>query len=108
MGNAASSKELSEKKLIIKNRFLQKQIQNNTEIDPATKHAILNVKKTRTYTNLVFSGGSTKGLSYVGVLDYLDKNRFLSRFMLRSTKHLGFLDDVSVFLVFYYTNYLEI
>ena len=77
MGNAASSKELSEKKLIIKNRFLQKQIQNNTEIDPATKHAILNVKKTRTYTNLVFSGGSTKGLSYVGVLDYLDKNRFL-------------------------------
>ena len=64
MGNAISSKDLSEQKLIIKNRFLQKQIQNNTEVDAATKHAILSVKKTRTYTNLVFSGGSTKGLSY--------------------------------------------
>lgn len=100
MGNAISSKDLSEQKLIIKNRFLQKQIQNNTEVDAATKHAILSVKKTRTYTNLVFSGGSTKGLSYIGVLDYLDKHRYLSNVTSYACSSFG-----AVFIALYCIGY---
>lgn len=100
MGNAISSKDLSEQKLVIKNRFLQKQIQNNTEIDAATKHSILSVKKTRTYTNLVFSGGSTKGLSYIGILDYLDKNRYLSNVTSYTCSSFG-----AVFIALYCIGY---
>ena len=70
MGNS-NAKELNDRKLAIKNRFLQQQVSYNNQLDPSIKHAINNVKKNRTYTNIVFSGASSKGLTTIGVLDYL-------------------------------------
>jgi len=70
-------RKLKEKK--IKN-IKSKDIQNNNnseEMVDITKDNILQCKTAGNYANLVFSGGSIKGISFCGVLDVLNKRNIL-------------------------------
>lgn len=99
MGNT-SAKELAERKLITKHRFLQHQINNMDHIDPAIKHDILDIKKNRKYTNLVISGGCVKGYALVGVLEYLD-----SHYYLNNVRNIACSSFGSIFAMLYAIGY---
>lgn len=88
MGNS-NAKEIQEQKLLVKNRLLQNQIGQLEHVDPVTKNSIEDVKKNRKYTNLVLSGGAIKGVAYVGVLEYLHNNRYLSNIKNISCSSVG-------------------
>lgn len=76
MGNSGT-KDIAERKLLVKNRLLESQIRSMDHVDPSIKHEIQDVKKNRKYTNLVLSGGAVKGYSLVGVLEYLETHHYL-------------------------------
>jgi predicted acylesterase/phospholipase RssA len=99
MGNA-TAKEAAERKLIVKNRLLQNQVDNMDHINAVVKHDISDVKKNRRYTNLVLSGGAVKGYALVGVLEYLDTHHYLNNICNIACSSMG-----SIFAVLYAIGY---
>jgi NTE family protein len=99
MGNS-TTKEINERKLLVKNRLLESQVKQFDHVDPVIKNAIEDVKKNHKYTNLILSGGGIKGLAYVGVLEYLHNNRYLS-----NIKNIACSSVGSIFAVLYAIGY---
>lgn len=67
---SAQAKEVENNYLKAQNKLL---LNNNLEnaVDPSVRRQINRVKTTKTYQNLVLSGGSIKGLAHIGVLEKL-------------------------------------
>lgn len=78
MGNTPVKEANQNSKLLIRNALLERQIRQQSNLDPSVKHAIQDVKKNRLYKNLVLSGGGLKGIAHIGALEYLHNNRYLT------------------------------
>lgn len=100
MGNT-NTHEADYHDLLIRNRLLLRQAQQGTNLDPTVKHSIADVKKNRRYTSLVFTGTGLQSLSYLGSLEYLQHNRYLSN--IKNIACAGFGSIIAVLYAVGYT-----